>query len=136
MTASFTQSELEAYLDEALPGADMARIEKALRDDPQLVARLAQVHARRNAGVYSLGEIWRHERLTCPPRSQFGSYLLGAMSDERAAYITFHIEVLGCRLCRANLADLKNQQAEAPAAVETRRRKYFQSSVGRLRTQR
>ena len=47
--------------------------------------------------------------------------------------MTFHLEVVGCRYCQANVADLKNQEAEIRAVVEDRRRKYFQSSVGRLR---
>ena len=43
MTASFRESELEAYLDEALPVEDMARIERALRDEPSLARQLAAV---------------------------------------------------------------------------------------------
>jgi hypothetical protein len=129
----FTLSELEAYLGEALPPAEMAAIEQALRSDAALAERLASILARRSAGVVSIGEIWRRERLTCPTREQLGSYLLEALDEGAARYIAFHIETIGCRYCRANLADLENQQAEAPGAVETRRHKYFQSSVGRLR---
>jgi anti-sigma factor RsiW len=125
-------SELEAYLDEALPADDMARIEKALRQDPALARQLAAVLGRRDAGVHSLGEIWRRHRISCPTREQLGSYLLGALGDEAAGHVRFHLETVGCRYCLANLADLERQQAEAAAAVQTRRRKYFQSSVGRL----
>ena len=56
-----------------------------------------------------------------------------AMSDAAADYVRFHVEMVGCRICGANLADLRAQQAEMDRASETRRRKYFQSSAGMLR---
>jgi hypothetical protein len=55
------------------------------------------------------------------------------LPEETARYLAFHLEVAGCRYCQANLADLRNQQAEARQAVQERRRKYFQSSAGYLR---
>ena len=127
------QSDLEAYLDEALPPQQMARVEKALREDPKLIHQASAIHSRRNAGVHSLGEIWRAGRLSCPSREQLGSLLLGVLPDEVADYIRFHLNVIGCRYCLANLADLKNQQVEQKEAVETRRRRYFQTSAGYLR---
>ena len=127
------QSDLDAYLDEALPAEEMARIEKVLRNDPELRRRLAATNARRDAGVHSLGEIWRRHRLSCPSRQQLGSYLLEALPDDQAQYVRFHLEEIGCRFCSANLADLETEEAEAPDAAVTRRRKYFQSSVGHLR---
>jgi len=111
----------------------MARIEQALRGDRNLVRQLAAINARRDAGIHSLGEVWRRHRLSCATREQLGSYLLGVLSKEAAEYLTFHVEVIGCRVCRANLGDLQKQQAEAGDAIQTRRRKYFQSSAGYLR---
>jgi hypothetical protein len=108
----FTTAELEAYLDEALPVEQMTAIERALRSQPDLAKRLSQINGRRDAGVHSLGEVWRRQRLTC---------------------IRFHIDTVGCRFCAANLADLQAQQAEAGDHIERRRRKYFQSSAGFLR---
>ena len=35
--------------------------------------------------------------------------------------MTFHLEVVGCRFCQANVADLKDQQAEAQSGAENRR---------------
>jgi hypothetical protein len=130
---SFHQSDLEAYLDEALPSEEMARIEKAARGDRSLAKQLAEIHARRSAGVHSLGEIWRRHRLSCPSREQLGSYLLGAVPEALARYVAFHIELAGCRYCQANLADLQMQQAESNQAALVRRRKYFQSSAGHLK---
>jgi hypothetical protein len=129
----FPVADLELYLDEALPAEDMARIEQALRTDRQWAERLAAINARRDSGVHSLGEIWRRHRLSCPTRQQLGSFLLGAIAGPWHNYIVFHLEAVGCRYCQANLADLKRQQAESLEAVQTRRRKYFQSSAGYLR---
>ena len=133
MAKAIRQSDLEAYLDEALPPDQMAQVELALRKDPTLTRQMAAIHSRRNAGVHSLGEIWRRNRLSCPSREQLGSYLLGALAEDAADYVSFHVEMVGCRYCRANLADLERQQAESQEVVSTRRRKYFQSSVGHLR---
>ena len=71
MTIHFRQSDLEAYLDEALPPEEMARVEKAARDDHRLCEELAAIQSRRNAGVHSLGEIWRRHRLSCPAPSSW-----------------------------------------------------------------
>lgn len=132
MPTKFTAAELQAYLDEALPGPSMAAIEDALRRDRSLLEQLTTLNGRRDAGVHSLGEIWRRHRLSCPTRDELGSYLLGVLHQDAATYLKFHLETVGCRLCQASLQDLKNQEAEAAAATDTRRRKYFQSSAGYL----
>jgi hypothetical protein len=134
MPSAIRQSDLEAYLDEALPVEEMAIIERALREDRRLFAQLTSVHSRRNAGVHSLGEIWRRHRLSCPTREQLGGLVLQTLPEETAEYIAFHLEVVGCRYCQANLRDLESQMAEDRQIVETRRRKYFQSSAGYLRS--
>jgi hypothetical protein len=131
---TYTIIELTAYLDEALPVGTMAAIETALRSDARLASQLAEIAARRDSGVHSLGEIWRRCRLSCPTREQLGSHLLGVLPDEESDYVTFHIEEIGCRYCTANMEDLKNQQAEAKERAATRRRRYFQSSAGHLRS--
>jgi hypothetical protein len=133
MSQRLSRSDLEAYLDEGLPTAAMARIEQALRDDPQLLAELAAINGRRDAGVHSLGEIWRRHRLSCPGREQLGSYLLGVLDKEQSAFIRFHLDVSGCRTCAANLDDLQASQHSEAALVDSRRKKYFQSSAGHLR---
>jgi len=132
MSESFRESDLEAFLDEALPAEEMSRIEQALRGDAELARRLAGVRARRDAGVHSLGEVWRRHRLSCPSRQELGGYLLGALPEEAAEYIAFHVEAAGCRYCQANLADLEARRAEPDRAAQVRRRRYFQSSAGYL----
>jgi hypothetical protein len=133
MPAAFRQSDLEAYLDEALPAEEMAIIERAFRKDRTLLRHLTSVHSRRNAGVHSLGEIWRRHRLSCPTREQLGGLFLQTLPEDAADYVAFHLEVVGCRFCQANLRDLQAQVAEDQQAVQTRRRRYFQSSAGYLR---
>jgi hypothetical protein len=134
MPTDFSNSDLEAYLDESLPVERMTAIEDALRHDGGLQKRLSAVNGRRDAGVHSLGEIWRRHRLSCPNREQLGSYLLGVLPRDVAEYTRFHLETIGCRYCAASVADLKAQQMAAEAEVaERRRQKYFQSSAGYLR---
>ena len=133
MTRRLTQSDLQAYLDEALAPDEMAAIEVELRKKPELLQQLAAINARRDAGVHSVGEIWRRQRLSCPAREQLGSYLLGALDPAHAEYIDFHLQKVGCRYCQANLDDLRRQQQETAEVVKSRRTKYFQSTAGHLR---
>src|SRR5688572_32512175 len=133
MARRVTQSDLQAYLDEALLPADMAAIEADMRKKPELLQQLAAINARRDAGVHSVGEIWRRQRLSCPAREQLGSYLLGALDPAHAEYIDFHLQRIGCRYCQSNLDDLRRQQQETAEVIKTRRTKYFQSTAGHLR---
>lgn len=133
MTRRITQSDLQAYLDEALAPAEMAAIEVEIRSRPDLLKQLAAINGRRDAGVHSVGEIWRRHRLSCPSREQLGSHLLGALDGRHAAYVDFHLTVVSCRFCQANLEDLRRQQDEQAETAQTRRRKYFQSTAGHLR---
>lgn len=127
---------LAAYLDEALPVDQMAAIETALRDDAALRERLTQVIGRADAGLHSIGEIWRRHRLSCPTRDELAQFLLGILPAEQAAAIEFHLQSVGCRYCAANRDDLQ----AAAALTETidqhsasRRQRFFQTSAGHLR---
>jgi hypothetical protein len=133
MAKRITQADLQAYLDEALAPEEMAALEAELRKKPELLKQLAAINARRDAGLHSVGEIWRRNRLSCPSRQQLGSYLLGALESGLADYIDFHIGKIGCRYCQANVADLRRQQEETAETVKMRRTKYFQSTAGHLR---
>ena len=133
MPPDIINTELEAYLDESLPVERMAAIENALRNSDVLQRRLRAINGRRDAGVHSLGEIWRRRRLSCPSREELGSYLLGVLPRDMSEYIAFHVETIECRFCSASIADLKSQQTAIENDVTRRRQKYFQSSVGHLR---
>ena len=61
-------------------------------------------------GEHTVGAIWRRERVSCPTRDQLGGYLLGAGDDDLLKYVRFHLEVVGCPYCQANLDDLRKLQ--------------------------
>lgn len=132
MTREFTEAELESYLDEALSPAETSEFEELLRQRPELTEQLKAIHGRRDAGIHSLGEIWRRHRISCPDRELLGSYLLDVLDSDERDHIRFHLEIIGCRLCNANLQDLQERQQEAERATHDRRRRYFQSSAGYL----
>jgi hypothetical protein len=129
----YTDADLDAFLDEGLPPARMAELEAALRDDETLQKQLAAAVGRRDAGVHSLGAIWRRHRLSCPSREQLGSHLLGVLDAGEDDYLRFHLEVVECRYCQASLQDLRDQHSAAEEEVMVKRRsRYFQSSAGYL----
>src|SRR3954449_10058189 len=117
MPGELSLSELEAFLDEALPTERMAAIEEALRHSEGLQKQVASVNGRRDAGVHSLGEIWRRHRLSCPTREQLGSYLLGVLPRGLQGYLKFHLETIKCRYCAASVEDLKTQLSAAGTEV-------------------
>ena len=133
MSLEYSHAHLEAYLDELLPPEQTANIEDALRNDESLKERLAEVIGRRDAGIHSLGDIWRRHRVSCPSRPELGGYLLGVLEEKQADYVKFHLEVVACRYCTANAEDLKAEQAaDAEEDSKHRRQKYYQSSAGYL----
>ena len=132
MNNRYSQTQLEAFLDEALTSSEMSAIEESLRDDEGLQELLAAVIGRRDAGIHSLGAIWRRQRLTCPSREELGSFLLGVVDAPRSEYIQFHLETMQCRYCVANVEDLQAERPDQADVAQSRRQKYFQSSAGML----
>ena len=68
------------------PGKTAGRPLKFLRQAGYR-GRIYPINARRDAGVHSLGEIWRRHRLSCATREQLGSYVLGVLLKEAADYL-------------------------------------------------
>jgi len=124
---------LEAFLDELLPAEEAAEVEAQVRNDPSLTLRLAEMIRRRDDGDHSLGSIWQRHRVTCADRSTLGAYLLGVLDDEARRYWDLHLNVVECRYCRANLDDMRLRRSEQKDETSARRRRYFESSVGRLK---
>lgn len=104
-----TRESLRAYVSDALPDAELAAIERALRESPELRALLKDVIEEEDRGEHTAGAIWRRERISCPTRDQLGGYVLGAGDPDLLDYIRFHIEEIGCPYCRANLDDLRSR---------------------------
>lgn len=130
---TFTDEELLAYADEQLSPERSASVEQSLRSDAILLERLTSLLCGRDQGDHSVGELWRRFRLSCPPRAVWGAYAGGRLGDGLSNYLRFHIEVIGCRACAANLADL--QHPDAANDTERRTKKIFQSSAGNLGNQ-
>ncbi len=76
-----------------------------------------------------LTDIWEYRRFSCPKRSTIGGFLLRTLSDEWQRYVDFHLNVLGCRFCRANLEDLECETAEHAQQLQAR---IMESTVGFL----
>jgi hypothetical protein len=128
-----TRETLRDYLNDALPDAELAAVEKALRDDPGVRDLFQQIRQDADRGEHSIGAVWRRERLSCPSRDQLGGFLLGAADPDLLAYVEFHLATIGCAYCQANLDDLKRRQDEAAEPeTHTRRRRIVDSGTGVL----
>ena len=130
---NYSKEQLISYLDEALQNDEMVRIEQELRASESLRNRVATLIRERDQGGHTVGEIWRRQRLSCPSRQELGNFLLGTLVSNETEYIDFHIRTVGCRYCQANLMDLETQQSN-PEETSSRRRKFFQSSAGYLKS--
>ena len=122
---TFTREQLHAYLDDALSDAETARIEQALRSSDEVRRQLQSAREERERGEHSLGAIWQRERLSCLTREQWSSHLHGLLEPELQKYAEFHLTVIGCATCRANLDDIRERQADNPGPK--RRRKIVDS---------
>ncbi len=93
--------------------------------EPKAIACLDESHAE-----VTVARVWREQRLTCLKRSTLGSYAVDVLDEPWHSYTQFHLDVVGCPMCVANLEDLQAEQDEAPSGQTDR---FFQSSVGFLR---
>lgn len=78
----------------------------------------------------TVARVWREQRLTCLKRGTLGSQLLGVLEEPWQSYTQFHLDVVACPMCLANLDDLK---AEHESDSPPDREQIFQSSIGFLR---
>ncbi len=131
---ALTREVLASYLDDALSDAQTAEVEQQLRQSEALRLQLRQLLQERDRGEHSVGAVWRRHRLSCPGREQLGNFLLGVLDEAAHDYVEFHLKTIGCAFCQANLTDLQTQQREAATQVKQRRKRYFQSSAGLLKS--
>lgn len=127
---TFTDQELRAYLAEELSVPRSAELERAIVADTALRDRLRALLDDTPSASLAVRDVWQRARLSCPSRSVLSEYLAEQLGDGLAQYIRFHLHDVGCRFCAANLEDLKEQGGTD--AVD-RGRKFFQTSVGRLK---
>ena len=128
MSHEISQADLEAYLDEGLPPDEMSAIEEAMRNDDAVREKLAMIHGRRDAGIHTLGEIWRRYRLTCPSREQLMLFLDKRLSDEESTYVRFHLEQVHCRLCVASFEDISISRQDEDEDTASRRQRLLDRS--------
>ncbi|SMP39022.1 hypothetical protein SAMN06265222_101236 [Neorhodopirellula lusitana] len=129
---TFSDAQLVAFLDEELQPELSSKLESALRADPELQQRLTVLRGQNLAGLHSIGAIWRRGRLSCLDRPQLAAFLAGTLPTEEADYARFHLDEIHCRVCNANVDDLKQAAAENNESQD-RRDRLFQSSAGHLR---
>ena len=80
----------------------------------------------------TVARIWRDEGVSCLKRSTLGRHLLGVLDDDWERYIDFHVNMLACDRCQANLDDLRAEDERDEAAARDWRERVFASSVGFL----
>jgi RNA polymerase sigma factor (sigma-70 family) len=101
----------------------------------ELAEDVRAARAEWDAGLMSdslLTEVWEQERLTCPKRTTIGRHLLGTLEEPWKQYVSFHLDTLGCRFCRANADDLREATKDEAKATPTSDR-LFQSTIGFFR---
>ena len=77
-----------------------------------------------------LTDLWEYYRFSCPKRNTIGAYMLGTLEPDWHKYVEFHLNVLGCRFCRANLDDLQSQSQETQQ--EAFHARIMESTIGFL----
>ena len=77
-----------------------------------------------------LTDLWEYHRFSCPKRNTIGAYMLGTLDSDWHKYVEFHLNILGCRFCRANLDDLQSQSQETKQ--EAFQARIMESTVGFL----
>ena len=132
MSQKITREMIRDYLNDALPDAELAAVEKAVRESAALQEVARTVREGADRGEHSVGAVWRRERLSCPPREQIGGFLLQAHDPDLLDYIEFHLKIVGCPYCQANLEDLAKRQADAEEPIKKRRQRILKSSAGVL----
>ena len=105
------------------------RLIARLADDVRAV--LGEAHGSELSGDL-LTEVWENQRPSCPKRSTLGKFSLGILPPDWEDYVSFHVSVLGCTFCNANLSELELQASNAASSREER---LFQSTIGFFRAE-
>ena len=85
----------------------------------------------------SVGDLWVKERISCPHRDILLAYVNKSLSQEEMDYIEFHLEVVECPYCQAEvmeLTELMNQ--ESSKQLEDALEKSLRRSAADLANQR
>ena len=128
-----TKEVLRDYLNDALPPDRAAAVERRVREEPQLLALVAEARAEADPADHSVGAVWRRERLSCPSRETLSSFVQDLLDADHAEYVRFHLIEICCPACNANRDDLARLRDEPVADRARRRKRIVDSSAGELR---
>lgn len=78
-----------------------------------------------------LTSVWEDHRPSCPKRTTLGKFTLGLLPADWHDFVSFHVNVLACRFCAANLEELQSPQ-QSPDNNSLNHR-LFHSTVGFLK---
>ncbi|MBI1849174.1 MAG: hypothetical protein HYR85_02405 [Planctomycetes bacterium] len=80
----------------------------------------------------SLSLLWTRERISCPHRDILAAYLHASLPGDQSDYVRFHLEIVGCDACAANLSDLREADREEPPAIQRVRDDVLRSTTAFL----
>jgi len=100
------------------------RISAALPDDAR------KTSTDKSGFEILLTKTWESCRPSCPKRSVVGRFVLGTLDEEWQEFLAFHIQILGCRMCQANLDDLSDQTQKS--STDSIQRRIIDSTIGFL----
>ncbi len=84
----------------------------------------------------SLSLLWKRERISCPHRDLLSGYLHRSLPPEPSDYVRFHLEVVGCEFCQANLEDIREGEDKEEPALKKVRDDVLQSTTAFLKKRR
>ena len=76
-----------------------------------------------------LRSAWELHRPSCPKRSTLGKYSLGILPSAWEDFVRYHVKILGCSFCDANLQELTKVSSGIGSVSKQH---LFQSTVGFL----
>lgn len=78
-----------------------------------------------------LTTVWEEQRPSCPKRTTIGKYTLGILPAAWYDFVRFHLDVLECSFCAANLRELQALGDEGGAAERRNSRKKKRAPMTR-----
>lgn len=78
----------------------------------------------------SLHQVWENQRPSCPKRTTLGKFSLQLLPDDWTDFVHFHVNLLGCSYCQANLVELEDESATTDS--DRFNEELFQSTIGFL----
>jgi hypothetical protein len=85
---------------------------------------------------HSLSLLWKRERISCPHRDILASFVHGSLPAAQVDYVRFHLDVIGCGVCQANVRDLREEDREEEPALRKVRDEVLRSTTAFLKKRR